>query len=109
MTIGLMPEQLQLADAVAQFAARHAPMDKTRESFDALAAGELPQWWDEFAANGFHAIHLPEEVGGQGGTLTDTAVMVEAASVALLPGPVLPTVTASAVAMLSGDGPAARA
>ncbi|PRC50463.1 acyl-CoA dehydrogenase, partial [Mycobacterium sp. ITM-2017-0098] len=42
-------------------------------------------------------------------TLTDTAVMVEAASVALLPGPVLPTVTASAVAMLSGDGPAARA
>lgn len=109
MTIGLLPEQLQLADAVAQFAARHAPIDKTRESFDALAQGELPQWWDEFAANGFHAIHLPEEVGGQGGTLTDTACMVEAATVALLPGPVLPTVTASAVAMLSDDAPAAQA
>lgn len=109
MTIGLMPEQLQLADAVAQFAARHAPIDKTRESFDALAAGELPQWWDEFVANGFHAVHLPEEIGGQGGTLTDTACVVEAASVALLPGPVLPTVTASAVALLSDAVPAARA
>jgi len=108
MTIGLMPEQLQLTDAVAQFAARHAPIDKTRTSFDALAAGELPQWWDEFVANGFHAVHLPEEVGGQGGTLTDTACVVEAAAVALLPGPVLPTVTASAVALLADDAPAAR-
>ncbi len=103
-----MPEQLQLADAVAQFAARHAPIAKTRESFDALAAGELPQWWDEFVANGFHAVHLPEEVGGQGGTLTDSACMVEAASVALLPGPVLSSVTASAVTLLADDVPAAR-
>ena len=108
MTIGLMPEQLQLSEAVTQFAARHAPIDKTREGFDALAAGELPSWWDEFVSNGFHAIHLPEAIGGQGGTLTDTACMVEAAAVALLPGPVLSTVTASAVAMLAHDAPAAR-
>lgn len=108
MTIGLMPEQLQLADAIARFAARHAPIDKTRNSFDELAAGELPQWWDEFVANGFHAVHLPEEVGGQGGTLTDTACMVEAAAIALLPGPVLSTVTASAVVMLADDVSATR-
>lgn len=108
MTIGLMPEQLQLADAVAKFTARHAPIDKTRSAFDAIAAGELPQWWDEFVANGFHAVHLPDELGGQGGTLTDTACVVEAAALALLPGPVLPTVTASAVAQLASDAPAAR-
>lgn len=107
MTIGLTPEQHQLSDAVAQFAARHAPIDKTRASFEALAAGELPNWWDEFVANGFHAVHLPEEFGGQGGALTDTACVLEAAALALLPGPVLQTVTAGAVAGLAQPhGPA---
>lgn len=106
MTIGLMPEQLQLADAVAQFAARHAPIDKTRQSFDAAAAGELPHWWDDFVANGFHAVHLDEEFGGQGGTLVDTACVLEAAALAMLPGPVLQSVTASAIAGLADDTPA---
>ena len=103
MTIGLTPEQQQLADAVGQFAARHAPIEKTRSSFEALAAGELPQWWDDFVVNGFHAVHLPEEVGGQGGALMDTACVVEAAATALLPGPVLPTVLAGAVVLLADD------
>ncbi|WP_137149662.1 acyl-CoA dehydrogenase [Mycolicibacterium sp. CR10] len=108
MTIGLMPEQLQLADAVAQFAARHAPIEKTRKTFDGLAAGDLPQWWDDFVLNGFHAVHLPEEIGGQGGTLIDTACVLEAAATALLPGPVLPTVTAGAIASLADDTPSAQ-
>ncbi|MDZ4268516.1 MAG: acyl-CoA dehydrogenase [Mycobacterium sp.] len=108
MTIGLTPEQQQLAEAVAQFAARHAPIEKTRKTFDALAAGELPPWWEDFVANGFHAVHLPEDVGGQGGTLTDTACVIEAAATALLPGPVVPTVTAGAVAMLADDTPDTR-
>ena len=65
MSIGLTPEQEQLADAVTQFATRHALDGRTRKAFDALAAGELPQWWDEFVANGFHAVHLPEESAGR--------------------------------------------
>ncbi len=109
MTIALTPEQQQLAEAVTQFAARHAPIEKTRKTFDALAAGELPPWWDDFVVNGFHAVHLPEEIGGQGGTLMDTACVVEAAATALLPGPVLSTVTAGAVALLADDTPVARA
>ena len=109
MTIGLTPEQDQLAAALADFAVRHAPIEKTRHAFDALAAGELPVWWDEFVANGFHAVHLPEEVGGQGGTLTDTACVVEAAATAMLPGPVLPTIIAGAVASLAEDTASATA
>ena len=109
MTIALTPEQQQLAEAVTQFAARHAPIEKTRRTFDTLAAGELPQWWDDFVVNGFHAVHLPTEIGGQGGTLMDTACVVEAAATALLPGPVLSTVTAGAVALLADDTPGARA
>lgn len=101
MPIALTPEQEQLADAVARFAARHAPVDKTRAAADTLAAGELPPWWDEFTGNGFHVVHLPDTLGGQGGDLTDAACVIEAAARALLPGPLLATVAAGAVAALA--------
>ncbi|WP_319428961.1 acyl-CoA dehydrogenase [Mycobacterium sp. RTGN5] len=100
-------EQEQLAEAMSQFAARHAPIDKTRAALDSIAAGELPTWWEELTANGFHAVHLPEAVGGQGGTLADMACVIEAAAAALLPGPLLSTVTASAVASLADSSAAA--
>ncbi len=101
MALAITTEQEQLAAAVTQFAARHAPLDKTRAAFDSIAAGELPTWWEEFTAHGFHAVHIPEEAGGQGGTLNDMACVIEAAAAALLPGPLLSTATASAVATLA--------
>lgn len=102
MGLAITTEQEQLADAVARFAARHAPIDKTRAGFDSIAAGEIPSWWEQFTAQGFHAVHLPEDVGGQGGTLAEMACVIEAAAAALLPGPLLSTATASAVASLAG-------
>ncbi|BBY58333.1 acyl-CoA dehydrogenase [Mycolicibacterium sarraceniae] len=107
MALAITIEQEQLAEAVTQFAARHAPIDKTRAALDSIAAGELPTWWEEFTANGFHAVHLPEEAGGQGGTLADMACVIESAAAALLPGPLLSTATASAVAALADDSAAA--
>lgn len=101
MALAITAEQEQLVDAVNRFADRHAPIDKTRAAFDSIAAGELPTWWDEFVAMGFHAVHLPEQAGGQGGHLVDMACVVEAAAAALLPGPLLSTATASAVAALA--------
>ena len=109
MTLGLTPEQRELSDAVAQFAARHAPIAATRDSFDALAAGKLPIWWEALVGNGFHAVHLPEHLGGQGGQLIDAACVLESAAKALLPGPLLPTVAAGAVALLADTAPAAEA
>ena len=108
MTLSITVEQGDLAESVGKFAARHAGVDVTRASFDALAAGELPGWWPEFVANGFHAVHLPESSGGQGGTLADMACVLDAASAALLPGPLLSTAIAGAVALLAED-PAGRA
>ena len=108
MTLGLSPEQKELSDAVGQFAARHAPISETRASFDELAAGQLPAWWDALVANGFHAVHLPERLGGQGGELIDGACVLEAAARALLPGPLLATVTTGAVALLADPTPAAE-
>lgn len=109
MPISLTPEREALADAVRRFAARHAPVDTTRPALESLAAGELPSWWPEFVANGFHAVHLPEDAGGQGGDLVDTACVLETAAHALLPGPLLPTATAGAVALLAARTPAAAA
>jgi 3-oxochol-4-en-24-oyl-CoA dehydrogenase len=101
MALAITAEQGQLVDAVTRFATRHAPIDATRAAFDSIAAGELPPWWPEFVEHGFHAVHLPVDIGGQGGSLVDVACVVEAAAAALLPGPLLGTVTASAVASLA--------
>ncbi len=103
MVLAITAEQEHLVDAVSAFTARHAPIDKTRAAFDSIAAGELPTWWEEFTANGFHAVHLSHAVGGQGGTLADLACVIEAAAAALLPGPLLSTAIASAVAELAGQ------
>jgi 3-oxochol-4-en-24-oyl-CoA dehydrogenase len=108
MTLGLTPEQQDLSDAVGKFAGRHAPIAATRDSFGALAAGQLPGWWDALVANGFHAVHLPEHLGGQGGRLIDAACVLESAGKALLPGPLLPTVTTGAVALLADPSPTAE-
>ena len=108
MTLGLSPEQQELGDAVGQFASRHAPIAATRDSFGKLAAGQLPGWWDALVGNGFHAVHLPEHLGGQGGRLIDAACVLESAGKALLPGPLLPTVTAGAVALLADSTPTAE-
>lgn len=109
MTLGLSPEQQELSAAVGQFAARHAPIAATRDSFDDLAAGRRPAWWEALVGNGFHAVHLPESLGGQGGRLIDAACVIEASGKALLPGPLLPTVAAGAVALLADATPAAEA
>ncbi|TVS84695.1 acyl-CoA dehydrogenase [Mycobacterium helveticum] len=108
MTLGLTPEQQDLSDAVGRFAGRYAPIAETRAGFGALAAGELPPWWDALVANGFHAVHLPERLGGQGGRLIDAACVLESAGKTLLPGPLLATVTAGAVALLADPTPAAE-
>jgi alkylation response protein AidB-like acyl-CoA dehydrogenase len=107
MALAVTAEQEDLVEAVSRFAGRHAPIDKTRAAFDSIAAGELPSWWEEFTAHGFHAVHLPLDAGGQGGTLADLACVVETAAAALMPGPLLSTVAASAVAVLGNDSAAA--
>src|SRR5215471_10848805 len=103
MGLAITTEQEHLSDAVGSFAARHAPIEKTRASFESIAAGELPPWWEELTAHGFHAVHLPEASGGQGGTLTDLACVIETAAATLLSGPLLSTATASAVANLADE------
>ncbi|MGB5798136.1 MAG: acyl-CoA dehydrogenase [Mycolicibacter algericus] len=109
MSVALTVEQRELGESLRHFAARHAPIADARNAFDSLAAGELPGWWPDLVANGFHAIHLPESCGGQGGGLLDAAGVLEAAGKASLPGPLLATVTAGAVGLLADATPAREA
>ncbi len=71
-------EQEQLAEAVTQFAARHAPpIDKTRAALDSIAAGgNCPRG----GRNSPPAASMRctfEDAGGQGGTLADMACVIE--------------------------------
>ena len=107
MPLALTDEQVQITDAMAGFAARHAALGETRTHFETLAAGQRPAFWPALVAHGVHAVGLPESVGGQGGALAEAACVVDAAGYGLLPGPLLPTVIAGAVAATAEPGPAA--
>ncbi|MDT5335767.1 MAG: hypothetical protein QOD90_1272 [Mycobacterium sp.] len=104
MAIALTEDHEMLAATVTGFAARHTPTAQTRLSFDGLAAGVEQPHWTQLVQQALHAVHIAEDLGGQGGGLEELAVVVEAAGAALLPGPLLPTVTASAVITLGAVG-----
>ncbi len=97
MPVALNDDQSALAQTVAGFAERHDARESTRKDTVKLKAGERPDHWLELISLGLHAVHLPEEVGGEGGSIADIAVVIGEAGRALLPGPLLPTVCASAV------------
>ncbi|MGV0808718.1 acyl-CoA dehydrogenase family protein [Mycolicibacterium setense] len=106
VSIALTPEQQQLSAAVGQFAARHAAIETTRTTLEDLASGRPPTWWSALVDNGFHAVHLSDAVGGQGGGPEDMGCVLEAAGAAMLPGPLLPTAIAGA-AVAEDQGAAA--
>lgn len=95
--VALTADQVALAETVTGFAGRRAGREYTRKNADHLAAGVRPEFWTELVALGLTGVHLPEDVGGQGGTLDDLAVVIAESGRALLPGPLLPTVVASTV------------
>src|ERR1700730_17589541 len=97
MPVALHDDQSALAQAVAGFAERHGARESTRKETAKHKAGERPDHWLELISLGLHAVPLPEEGGGQGGSIEDIAVVIGEAGRALLPGPLSPTVCASAV------------
>lgn len=97
MPVALTADQAALAESVGGFAARHATREYTRKNTEQLRGGELPTFWAELVATGLTGVHLPEEVGGQGGSLEEIAVVIAEFGRALLPGPLLPSVIASTV------------
>jgi alkylation response protein AidB-like acyl-CoA dehydrogenase len=100
-TLGLSEEHRDLRDSVRAFVSRHVTETVVREAVDAKT-DELPAFWPVLAGEGLLSLHLPEEHGGAGVTLVETAVVVEELGRAMTPGPFLPTVVVSAVLHRAG-------
>ncbi|MRH90734.1 acyl-CoA dehydrogenase [Nocardia sp. SYP-A9097] len=105
MSLAVDADQRALAESVAAFARKTAPLSQTREQLHNYAVGKLPaEVWTALCDQGLHALHLPAAYGGDECGLATLAVVVEELSAALFPGPYLSTVTASALATLAKSG-----
>lgn len=106
MPLPITDDQRALAESVASFARRSASLDSTRAALDGWVVGGRPPFWDALVRQGLHAVHLPAEYGGDGAGVAELAVVVEQFGRALVPGPYLPTVLASALlAAFEQSGP----
>ncbi|MEV4107579.1 acyl-CoA dehydrogenase [Nonomuraea sp. NPDC049695] len=92
MAIGLSEEHEALRESVSGWAERNIRSELLRAGADTR-----PAFWPGLAEQGLLGLHVPEEHGGSGYGLLETAVAVEALAERMAPGPYLPTVLASAV------------
>ncbi|MBW0272879.1 acyl-CoA dehydrogenase [Nocardia sp. MH4] len=107
MSLAVDADQQALAESVAAFARKIAPLAQTREHLSDYTAGTMPaEAWTALCEQGLHALHLPATYGGDDCGLATLTVAVEQLSTTLFPGPYLPTVTASALAMAAADAQA---
>lgn len=106
MPIALTQDHQDLAEAVASFVGRHAPVEDARANAEALAAGVRPSWWAELLAQGLHSVHLPESCGGAGASLPELAIVVEQLAQGLAPGPFLATALAGSALAAAVSDPA---
>src|SRR3954469_883140 len=107
MGIGLTEEHDALADAVRGWAERNAPVSVVRATLDADDESR-PAFWAGLADQGLLGLHVPEEYGGQGAGLLELAVTLETLGRAVVPGPFLPTVLASAALLRADESVKAR-
>ena len=120
MPIAATDEQLALQSSIRDWAKRTGPLALVRSLEPGSDAGRAnasrpgrsgpgwgspgpgrPGWggpcWDGLAGLGVFSIALPAAAGGAGGTVTDLAAALEELTLALAPGPVLPTLLAGLV------------
>ena len=102
MAIAISEEHRELARTTRSFLRDHGARAANRALLDAKRE-ELPAFWTEFAGLGLLGLHLPEEHGGGGAGLQELVVVAEELGRAAAPGPMLPTMIASAVIAACGD------
>jgi alkylation response protein AidB-like acyl-CoA dehydrogenase len=100
--IGITEEHGELRRSVRRWVESRCPPEVPRALLDA-EVDTLPPFWEELAAQGWLALHVPEDVGGQGYGLLELAVVLEELGRAAAPGPFLPTALAAAIVAESDD------
>ena len=91
MELEFTTEQEELRSSVRMFLQKECPVDAVRA---VVETGEEPEkLWDSMVALDWPALAVPEEYGGVGLTIVETAVLAEELGRAIAPGPLLATVT----------------
>ena len=91
MELEFTDEQEELRVSVRSFLEKQCPIDVVRA---VVETGEAPEkLWGSMVALDWPALAIPEEYGGIGLTILETAVVVEELGRAVAPGPLLATVT----------------
>ncbi|MCW2546914.1 MAG: acyl-CoA dehydrogenase domain protein [Mycobacterium sp.] len=101
MSIAITDDHRVLADTVADFLSKNDALGANRALLEAQN-DTLPPFWKSMADLGWLGLHLPEDHGGSGFGLPELAVVVEELGRAVVPGPFVPTVIASAVIARAG-------
>ncbi|MBK5288695.1 MAG: acyl-CoA dehydrogenase [Acidimicrobiia bacterium] len=96
MPIGISEDHHALHQAVQGWMDRHCPPAAHRDLLDA-SSETLPVFWQELAGQGWLGLHVAEEHAGEGASVAELAVVLEAAGRSGMPGPFLGHVLAAAV------------
>ncbi|MEZ5379187.1 MAG: acyl-CoA dehydrogenase [Acidimicrobiales bacterium] len=96
MSIAITDEHRALAETVRDFASRRELRGAARALLEA-SEESLPETWQQMADLGWLGLHLPEQHGGSGYGLEELVIIVEELGRAVAPGPLVPSVIASAV------------
>jgi 3-oxochol-4-en-24-oyl-CoA dehydrogenase len=92
--IATTSDQFALQASLRDWAKQAAPLAAVRRLEPGAPVPAENGYLSDLAGLGLISIAVPEAAGGAGGTLTDLAAALEQLTVALVPGPVLPTALA---------------
>ena len=87
MDLSLNEQQEMLKNAAREFVLREYPKDTLLE-MDRLDVGYTDEGWRQVAQLGWLGITIPQEYGGEGGSLTDAAVLFHELGRGPVPGPI---------------------
>ena len=102
MPIAITDEHQELGATVRGVLSAHASLAANRALLES-ADEPRPSFWQEMADLGWLGVHVPEEHGGGGASLSELVVVLDELGRQLAPGPFLPTVLASAVLARCGS------
>jgi len=100
MDFELGEEQVMLKTSARDFLEKECPKQLVREMMED-ERGYSPELWRKMAEQGWMGLAFPEEYGGAGMTFLDLAVLLEEMGRALAPGPFVPTVVLTGLAILA--------
>ncbi len=106
MDFSFSSDQQLLKNSARAFLDEHCKPAFVRAMFDD-SRGESEALWKEIAQLGWLGLALPEEVGGSGLGMVETAILLEEMGRAAFPGPYLPTSLAG-YALLTAGSPAQK-